>query len=143
MYLANTINGIITRNSLKGKDIIGLVGSAVGLFAFFFRRGAGGKCPMCPIDNPPLSIVVPRRFASRPPLVANRNLYYYSLGYLCRKNKSMLLAPPQESSRGDGRIHLTYLKKRNQSLNVLQNCTLQNANPILLKSILVYFTLML
>ena len=51
MYLANTINGIITRNSLKGKDIIGLVGSAVDLFAFFyyFRRRAGANAPCAPL----------------------------------------------------------------------------------------------
>ena len=64
-------------------------------------------------DTP--SLFGTRRFAPRPPLVANRNLCYSSTWNICVEK--LHLAPPIEWSRGDGRIHPTYM---NLPLNVLQ-----------------------
>ena len=78
--------------------------------------------------HPRIFILVPRRFAPLPPLVANWNLCYYRTWDICVGK--LHLAPPKKWSRGDGRIHPTYLKKLNLPLNVLQQFT-----PILLNTI--------
>ena len=73
------------------------------------------------------------------------------LGYLCRKKKFMLqqylgflcrkttLGLSQGMIQRGWRIHSTYLKNLNLPLNVLQKFTLQNAKPILLKTIFSLF----
>ena len=99
-----------------------------------------------------ISILSPRRFAPRPPLVANKSLCLYRTWdiFVGKRNccyestwdicvGKLHLAPAKEWSRGDGHTHPTYLKKLKLPLNVSQKFTLLNVKPILLKTIFSLF----
>ena len=90
--------------------------------------------------NPRISILVSRRFALRPPLVVNRNLCYYSTWDSCVGK--LHVASPKEWSRGDERIHPTYLKKTKSTVSTFKCIAKIHAlesKPILLKTIFSLF----
>ena len=94
-----------------------------------------------------------RRFAHRPPLIANINFCSYRTWDICVRKRNLCyyrswdicvgtlhLEHPKDGSRGDGWIHLTDLNRKIKSpLNISRKCMLYNAKPILLIDIFSLF----
>ena len=56
--------------------------------------------------HPRISILSPRRFAPRPPLVANRNLFYYRTWNICVVKRNISVFYYSTLDIGVGKLHL-------------------------------------